>query len=314
MPFDLKNIRIGTRGSALAMTQSTWVKDEIEAKLLDSRVSLVKITTQGDKILDVPLAKVGGKGLFVKEIEEALLRGEIDLAVHSMKDVPTDLPAELHIGITTEREDPRDVLITQGGEKLGGLPLKARIGTSSLRRSAQLLAYRGDFEIISLRGNLDTRIRKLKTESLHAVIVAAAGINRMGIKDVITEYLPVEIMLPAIGQGALGIELRREDKDLLEAISFLNHTETAITVQAERSYLKRLEGGCQVPIGAFGEIRDGRLILRGIVADPSGKRLFKKDIVGPLSEPEGLGTALAEDILGMGARQVLEEVYKRTLD
>ncbi|MDP2799756.1 MAG: hydroxymethylbilane synthase [Deltaproteobacteria bacterium] len=314
MPFDLKNLRIGTRGSALAMTQSTWVKDEIEARLPGSRVSLVKITTQGDKILDVPLAKVGGKGLFVKEIEEALLRGEIDLAVHSMKDVPTDLPPALHIGITTKREDPRDVLISKEKMRLADLPLKARIGTSSLRRSAQLLAYRGDLEIVPLRGNLDTRIRKLKTESLHAVIVAAAGINRMGIKDVITEYLPVEIMLPAIGQGALGIELRREDKDLLEAISFLNHTETAITVRAERSYLKRLEGGCQVPIGAFGEIRDGQLILRGIVADPSGVRFFKKDMIGSLSDPESLGTALAEDILGMGARQVLEEVYERTLN
>jgi hydroxymethylbilane synthase len=231
-----------------------------------------------------------------------------------MKDVPTDLPAELHIGITTKREDPRDVLISKEKMRLADLPLKARIGTSSLRRSAQLLAYRGDLEIVPLRGNLDTRIRKLKTESLHAVIVAAAGINRMGIKDVITEYLPVEIMLPAIGQGALGIELRREDKDLLEAISFLNHTETAITVRAERSYLKRLEGGCQVPIGAFGEIRDGQLILRGIVADPSGARFFKKDMIGSLSDPESLGTALAEDILGMGARQVLEEVYERTLD
>ncbi|MDO9463244.1 MAG: hydroxymethylbilane synthase, partial [Deltaproteobacteria bacterium] len=214
MPFDLKNLRIGTRGSVLAMTQSTWIKDEIEARLPGSRVSLVKITTQGDKILDVPLAKVGGKGLFVKEIEEALLRGEIDLAVHSMKDVPTDLPPALHIGITTKREDPRDVLISKEKMRLADLPFKARIGTSSVRRSAQLLAYRGDLEIVSLRGNLDTRIRKLKTESLHAVIVAAAGINRMGIKDVITEYLPVEIMLPAIGQGALGIELRREDKDL----------------------------------------------------------------------------------------------------
>ncbi len=313
MFFDLKNIRIGTRGSALAMTQATWVKDQIEARLPGSRVSLVKITTKGDKILDVPLAKVGGKGLFVKEIEEALLRGEIDLAVHSMKDVPTDLPPELHIGIITEREDARDVLIAKNGEKLADLPSNARIGTSSLRRKSQLLTYRPDFEIVSLRGNLDTRIRKLKTESLHAVIVAAAGINRMALKDAVSEYLPVEIMLPAIGQGALGIELRREDEGLLDALSFLNHAETATAVRSERSYLKRLEGGCQVPIGALGAIKDGQLVLRGIVADPSGARFFKKEMAGSLNDPEGLGIALAEDILNMGALDVLKEVYGQLL-
>lgn len=313
MPFDLKNIRIGTRGSALAMTQATWVKDQIEAKWPGRRVSLVKITTKGDKILDVPLARVGGKGLFVKEIEEALLEGKIDLAVHSMKDVPVELPPELHIGITTEREDPRDVLIAQENRKLTDLPLKARIGTSSLRRTAQLLACRPDLEIVPLRGNLDTRIRKLKTESLQAVVVAAAGINRMALTEVVTEYLPVDVMLPAIGQGALGIELRRKDRGLLDALSFLSQAETAVAVQAERSYLEKLEGGCQVPIGAFGEVRDGQILLRGLVADPSGKRLFKRDMIGPVSDPEGLGKALAEDILNMGARQVLEEIYKRNL-
>lgn len=313
MPFDLKNIRIGTRSSALAITQAVWVKEQIEARLAGSRVSLVKITTKGDKILHVPLALVGGKGLFVKEIEEALLRGEIDLAVHSMKDVPTDLPPALHIGITTKREDPRDVLIAHHKTTLADLPLNSRIGTSSLRRRAQLLAYRPDFEIVSLRGNLDTRIRKLKTEALQAIIVAAAGISRMALKSVVSQYLPVDLMLPAIGQGALGIELRCQDIDLLDALSFLNHTETAIAVQAERAYLKRLEGGCQVPIGAFAQLQVGQLVLRGIVADPSGTRVFKKELAGSANDPEGLGTALAEEILNMGGHQVLEEVYGRTL-
>ncbi len=313
MSVDLQNIRIGTRGSALAMTQATWVKRQIESNLPGCGVSLVKITTKGDKILDVPLANVGGKGLFVKEIEDALIRGDVDLAVHSMKDVPTDLPGQLHIGITTTREDPRDALIARDVRRLADLPLRARIGTSSLRRGAQLLAYRPDFTIVSIRGNLDTRLKKLQTESLDAVIVAAAGLRRMSIQDAVTEYLPIEVMLPAIGQGALGIELRREDAYFLDSIFFLNHAETSLAVRAERAYLRRLEGGCQVPIGALGEVSGEQLILRAVVADPRGVRVFKKVMEGSVSDPEGLGTALAEQILAMGAKEVLEEVYERTL-
>ncbi len=313
MSIDLTNIRIGTRSSALALTQANWVKEQIEARLPGCRVTLVKITTKGDKILDVPLANVGGKGLFVKEIEEALLREDADLAVHSMKDVPTDLPDELHIGITTKREDPRDVLISQSGKRLAELPPGARIGTSSLRRKAQLLACRSDLEIVSIRGNLDTRIRKLQSESLDAVIVAAAGLCRMGMENRVTEYLSSDVMLPAIGQGALGIELRRRDQALLEAVFFLDHSETALTVRAERAYLKRLEGGCQVPIGAFAEMKAEELVLHGIVADPEGGTLLRKSRSGPVSDPEGLGSALAEEILDMGARRILEEVYQRTL-
>lgn len=314
MTVDMKNIRIGTRGSALAITQASWIKNQIEKRFSDCRVDLVKITTKGDKILDVPLANVGGKGLFVKEIEEALLRKEVDLAVHSMKDVPTDIADGLHIGITTVREDPRDVLVAQNGCRLADLPQGARIGTSSLRRKSQLLAYRSDFEIVSIRGNLDTRLKKLSTESLQAVIVAAAGLNRMAMESAVTEYLPIDLMVPAIGQGALGIELRCEDEDLLAAVSFLNHDDTALAVRAERAYLRRLEGGCQVPIGAFGEVTGDQIFLRGIVADPEGTRLFRKDMSGSLKDPEGLGISLAEDILQMGAKQVLEQVYQRVMD
>lgn len=311
--MDLKNIRIGTRGSALALTQATWIKDQIEAGLPGSRATLIKITTKGDKILDVPLANVGGKGLFVKEIEDALIRKEIDLAVHSMKDVPTELPVELDIGITTVREDHRDVFISDDGRKLAELPSGSRIGTSSLRRKAQLLAFRKELEVVSIRGNLDTRLKKVKTESLQGVIVAAAGLNRMSLEERITEFLPIEIMLPAIGQGALGIELRRDDGEFLECISFLNHSETALAVKAERAYLKRLEGGCQVPIGAFAEVNGKDLILHGIVADPAGTLLFRKKAVGFASEAQKIGTSLAEEILDMGARKVLEEVYQREL-
>ncbi|MFH1146671.1 MAG: hydroxymethylbilane synthase [Pseudomonadota bacterium] len=313
MSVDLKNIRIGTRGSALALTQATWVKDQIEAGLPGSRATLIKITTKGDKILDVPLANVGGKGLFVKEIEDALVRKEIDLAVHSMKDVPTDLPSELDIGIVTLREDPRDVFISGDGRKLGDLPSGARIGTSSLRRKAQLLAFRKDLEVVSIRGNLDTRLRKVTTESLAGVIVAAAGLNRMSLEARITEFLPVEIMLPAIGQGALGMEVRRDDGEFLESIFFLNHSETALALRAERAYLKRLEGGCQVPVGAYAKVDGKELILHGIVADPDGTLLFRKMAAGSVSEAEKLGISLAEEILDMGAREVLEKVYQRAL-
>lgn len=310
----MQKINIGTRGSALALTQANWVKEQIETKYPESRVDLVKITTKGDKILDVPLAKVGGKGLFVKEIEEALLRNEVDIAVHSMKDVPTDLAPGLKLGVVTRREDPRDVLISRDGIKLADLPSGARVGTSSLRRSSQLLAHRPDFRIVSLRGNLDTRINKIKTDSLDAVIVAAAGLNRMAMVDKITEYISSEIMIPAIGQGALGIELRDQDEALLSYLSFLNHQETELAVRSERAFLKRLEGGCQVPIGALGEIDGNRITLRGIVADPEGARLFRKVMYGTVDNPEKLGILLAEEILAMGAKAVLEEVYQRNME
>jgi hydroxymethylbilane synthase len=302
----VKRIRIGTRGSKLALRQTVWVRERIAEHHPGIQIEVVRIKTTGDKITDVPLATVGGKGLFVKEIEEALLRKEIDLAVHSMKDVPTELPAGLHLGAITEREDPRDVLVSRDGLRLQAFPPGARMGTSSLRRGAQLLGVNPQWKIIPLRGNLDTRIRKLKTEDLDAVILAAAGVRRMGLEDRVTEYLPPDVMLPAVGQGALGIECLQEGA-VNELIAFLNHPDSAMAVEGERAFLRRLEGGCQVPIAAYGEIRAGELLLRGMVAHLDGSRFFRAEAQG--DDPETVGERLAEDLLAQGADKVLQEIY-----
>jgi hydroxymethylbilane synthase len=302
----VKEIKIGTRGSKLALQQSAWVRKRIVERHPDLSIEMVRIKTTGDKITDVPLAQVGGKGLFVKEIEEALLRRDIDLAVHSMKDVPTDLPSGLHLGAITEREDPRDVLISREGQRLKQLPVGARIGTSSLRRKAQLLAINPQWEIIPLRGNLDTRIRRLETAGLDAVIVAAAGVRRMGLEQKVTEPLPFTTMLPAVGQGALGIECR-EEGGINELIAFLRHAESTMAVQGERAFLRRLEGGCQVPIAAYGKVERGRLLLRGLVARLDGSQLFRAEAQG--DDPESVGKQVAEDLLVQGAEEVLQEIY-----
>ena len=244
-----KQLRIGTRASQLALWQANWVKSELEKKYPGMEVTLTKIKTIGDKILDVPLAQVGGKGLFVKEIEEAMLRDEIDIAVHSMKDVPTDFPEGLGLHCITEREDPRDALISRN-VKFADLPQGAKIGTSALRRQAQLLKVRPDLKMVIIRGNVETRIRKLTDENLDAVILAAAGLKRLGFTEKVAEYLDTNLSIPAIGQGALGIECRLADPVVTETIAFFNHPETAFAVRAERSLLKRCEGGCQVPIAA----------------------------------------------------------------
>jgi len=257
-------------------------------------------------ITDVPLAQVGGKGLFVKEIEEALLRQEIDLAVHSMKDVPTDLPTGLHLGAITEREDPRDVLISREGQGLEQLPAGARIGTSSLRRKAQLLAINPQWDIISLRGNLDTRIKRLETADLDAVILAAAGVRRMGLEQRITETLPFTTMLPAVGQGALGIECR-EEGGINEVIAFLRHAESTMAVQGERAFLRRLEGGGQLPPAAHAEVPGGRQHVRGLVARLDGSYIFRAEAEG--KDPETVGEELAEELLAQGAEEVLREIY-----
>ncbi|MBW2038367.1 MAG: hydroxymethylbilane synthase [Deltaproteobacteria bacterium] len=301
-----KVIRIGTRGSKLALQQTAWVQGRITARYPGLPWEVVRIRTTGDKIMDVPLAKVGGKGLFVKEIEEALLRGEIDLAVHSMKDVPTELPPGLHLGAITEREDPRDVLVSREGRGLQEIPPGARIGTSSLRRKAQLLGVNPDWEIVPMRGNLDTRIRKLETKGLDAVILAAAGVCRMGLEQCITEYLPFEVMLPAVGQGALGIECR-QDAEVNELIAFVHHPESAMAVRGERAFLRRLKGGCQVPIAAYGEVHEGGLLLRGMVARLDGSHLIRAEAQG--EDPEEVGKRLAEDLLAQGAEEVLREIY-----
>jgi hydroxymethylbilane synthase len=304
----VKQIKIGTRGSKLALQQSAWVRGRIAERHPGLAIEVVRIRTTGDMITNVPLAQVGGKGLFVKEIEEALLRQEIDLAVHSMKDVPTEFPPGLHLGAITQREDPRDVLISRQGQRLAQLPAGARIGTSSLRRKAQLLAMNPQWEVISLRGNLDTRMRRLETAGLDAVILAAAGVHRMGLEQRITEPLPFTIMLPAVGQGALGIECRKEGA-VNELIAFLRHPESTMAVQGERAFLRRLEGGCQVPIAAYGEVQGGRLRLRGLVASLDGSQLFRAEAQG--DDPETLGKQLAEELLAQGAEEVLQEIYAR---
>lgn len=308
----LKQLRIGTRASQLALWQANWVKSELEKRYPDMEVTLTKIKTMGDKILDVPLAQVGGKGLFVKEIEEAMLRGEIDIAVHSMKDVPTDFPAGLGLYCITEREDPRDAVISNG-VKFSELPHGAKIGTSALRRQAQLLKARPDLQMVMIRGNVETRMNKLVTEGLDAVILAAAGLNRLGFADRITELLPVELSLPAIGQGALGIECDLSNEAVKETIAFFNHPETSYAVRAERSLLKRCEGGCQVPIAAFGEVNGDQMKLTGFIASVDGSRTLKESIIGPVHSCEHLGSELAERLLRNGGKEILEEVYQREI-
>jgi hydroxymethylbilane synthase len=310
--MELQQLRIGTRASRLALWQAEWVKAELEKRHPELEVSLVKIKTIGDKILDVPLAQVGGKGLFVKEIEDAMLRGDIDIAVHSMKDVPTEFPEGLGIFCITEREDPRDALISRG-IGFATLPRGAKIGTSSLRRQAQLLKLRPDLEMVVIRGNVETRINKLESEGLDGVILAAAGLKRLGLADRVTEYLPVDLSLPAIGQGALGIECRLDATAVRKAIGFLDHPETGQAVSAERALLRRCEGGCQVPIAAHAVIKGGNLDLTGFISSVDGKRSVRGSICGPPYLCEELGIALADKLLNDGGSNLLREVYQREL-
>ncbi|MDP2681875.1 MAG: hydroxymethylbilane synthase [Deltaproteobacteria bacterium] len=310
-----RKIKLGSRGSQLALWQANWVKSELGKRYKNLEVEIIKIKTTGDKILDVPLAKVGGKGLFVKEIEEALLGKRIDLAVHSMKDVPTDFPNGLHLAAITEREDPRDAFIISQklkvkSQKFKDLAYGASIGTSSLRRSSQLLNVRPDLKIEQLRGNLNTRLRKLNEGHFDAIILAAAGLKRLGWSERITEYLSPEISLPAIGQGALGIETRIDDKEINELTAFFDHPATSISVRAERALLKKLEGGCQVPIAAYGEVKNNQLKLIGLVASIDGKRIIKDSITGQIDRAEAIGIELAERLLSMGAWDILKEVYE----
>ena len=304
-------IRLGSRASMLALWQAEYVKKELERAAL-LRVEIVKIRTTGDVILDTPLARVGGKGLFVKEIEEALLSGAVDLAVHSMKDVPTDLPDGLGIVCVTKREDPRDAFLSVRYEKFEELPQGARVGTSSLRRQTQLLAARPDLDIFSLRGNIDTRIRKMEEGVYDAIVLAAAGVRRLGWEGKIRQYLPIEQYIPAIGQGALGIEARLDDGRVVETVASLNDMDTRIAVCAERKMLERLEGGCQVPIAGHAVISGGEILLTGLVGRPDGSEIVRGSRSGSLEAPEELGVALAEELLMRGGRQILEEVYRQT--
>lgn len=300
---------LGTRGSKLAVHQSQWVQARLQELAPGLTISLRRIQTSGDKILDVPLAKIGGKGLFVKEIEDALLSKEIDLAVHSMKDVPTALPDGLEILCVPPREDPRDALITHDGCGLDQLKPGARIGTSSLRRQAQLLHYRPDFVIEMLRGNLDTRLRKLREGQFDAIVLAAAGLRRLAWEQEITECLPVHVSLPAIAQGALGIEARSDDTFVCELLGRFEHPATRITVTAERALLHRLEGGCQVPIAAHAVLEGDTLRLDGLVASVDGRRIIRHQITGAATEAYHLGTKLAERLLAEGGDVILKEIY-----
>ncbi len=306
-------LRIGTRGSQLALWQANWVKEQLIRKHPDLDVEIHTIKTTGDKILDVPLAKVGGKGLFVKEIEEALLERSVDLAVHSMKDVPTELPDGLGIVAVSEREDPRDAVLGRNKTPILELPQGAKIGTSSLRRQAQLFAARPDFAIEPLRGNINTRLRKLKEGMYDAIILAMAGVRRLGWDKEVTEVVDPGIMLPAIGQGALGIEARLDDDASLERIAFLNDDVTSSCVAAERAFLHRLEGGCQVPIAAYAVRKGEEVLLTGLVGSVDGTRIIKDSDRGPASGAAKLGDTLANRILEAGGREILEEVYCREI-
>jgi hydroxymethylbilane synthase len=301
----LNKIIIGTRGSKLAQWQAGWVAAQLTAQNPGLEIAIQHIATKGDTLPDTLLAKSGDKGLFTREIESALLNGQIHLAVHSMKDMHAESPRGLTIGAIPGRGDARDVLLSRLCCGLDGLPAEARIGTSSLRRAAQLLAYRPDFRIVNLRGNVDTRLRRAATQEYDAIILAAAGLLRLGHADLIIEYLPPEVMLPAVGQGALAVQAREDDTDTLRLLAALDHAPTRAVVSAERAFSCALGGGCHVPIAAFAEMTDYALRLRGLVADPEGKRMVRGEMTGQMSEAESIGKALAVRLLAQGGREIL---------
>lgn len=305
-----RTVTIGTRGSQLALWQSEWVKAAILRQHPSVSVDLIVIKTKGDKILDVPLAALGGKGLFIKEIEDALLACRVDIAVHSMKDMPSELPAGLCIGAVPEREMPGDVLISRHHLSLTDLPRGARIGTGSLRRTAQLQHTRPDLTVVPLRGNLDTRLKKLQTgvDDLDAVVLAAAGVRRLGLEDKITEHLDASVMLPAVGQGALCIEIRRQDADTAGLLEALDHRPTRLAVTGERAFLARLQGSCQVPIAGHGKIEGDTIEIEGLVADLQGREVIRGSRSGPTRSCEQLGIELADDLLSKGADRILQQL------
>ena len=303
----MQQLRIGTRGSALALWQAGWVKTRLEDVWPGVRVELVPIRTSGDILHDVSLATVGGKGLFVKEIEEALLSGTIDLAVHSMKDLPGDLPQGLTVSAVPEREDPRDVLITRHGETLSELPAGTRVGTSSLRRQALLLSLHPGLRVEMLRGNVDTRLRKQREGVVDATVLAAAGLKRLGLTPEHSHVLDEHVFLPAIGQGALGIETRVDDAAVL-LVRPLHHEATAVAVHAERAFLRRMGGSCRTPLAAKGTIINDTVRLRALVASPDGRRLIRGEYAGPTAAAEQIGATLAETLLAQGGKEILEEL------
>lgn len=300
------HIKIGTRGSKLALTQTNFVTDKIKKLMPEADIEICVIKTSGDMMQDVSLLTIGGQGVFVKEIEDALISGKIDLAVHSMKDVPGETPEELIFAAILPREDVRDVLIARDNIKMEFMPKGAKIGTGSQRRGAQIKAILPDANIVSLRGNIDTRLNKIETENLTGVILAAAGMKRMGLAEKITQFLPVETMLPAVGQGALGLQIRKSDVDLAKACAGLNDATTAAEVTAERSFLRALGGGCRLPIAALGKLDGYGLSLEGMIAAPNGTTVIREKINGAKEDAEELGRKLAEIIMEKGGKKLLD--------
>lgn len=308
-----RTLRIATRNSALALWQAEFIKSELERMHDHITVELLGIKTQGDKILDVPLAKIGGKGLFVKELEEAMLDGRADLAVHSMKDVPMMFPDGLGLVAICEREDPTDAFVSNNFENVDALPRGAVVGTASLRRESQLRAYRPDLQIRTLRGNVNTRLAKLDAGNYDAIVLASSGLKRLGFDARVRYSMPDTISLPAVGQGALGIECRLDDHELVEMLAPLNHTDSSDRVKAERALNRRLEGGCQVPIAAYALLEENDILwLRGLVGAVDGTEIFRVEGRAPRAEGERLGRELAEELLALGADRVLAEIYGHT--
>ncbi len=305
-----QTIRIATRQSPLAMWQAEFVRDRLMEAHPGLQVKLLGMTTQGDQILNSPLAKIGGKGLFVKELEVSMLNGESDIAVHSMKDVPVDFPEGLHLAVICEREDPRDAFVSNNYKTLDELPQGARVGTSSLRRQCQLREKRPDLDIIDLRGNVNTRLRKLDEGQYDAIILAAAGLIRLGFNDRITQLMETDISLPAIGQGAVGIECRSDDARVNALLAPLNDPDTYTRVMAERAMNNRLEGGCQVPIAGHALLDGNTVHLRGLVGQPDASEMIRGEITGLASEAEQLGIKLADDLLSRGAKEILASLYQ----
>lgn len=304
-----KIIRIATRQSPLALWQAEYVAARLQQAFPEIRTELVKMVTRGDKILDAPLAKVGGKGLFVKELEQGMLEGTADIAVHSMKDVPVEFPEGLHLAAILSREDPTDAFVSNRYASLDELPVDARIGTSSLRRQCQIKEHFPNAEILSLRGNVNTRLIKLDAGDYDAIILASAGLIRLGMADRIRQHLDVSISLPAIGQGAIGIECRADDAEINEILSVLHDQNTGLCVIAERALNRRLNGGCQVPIAGYAQILDGQLFVRGLVGDPDGSVLYRSERVGSLDQAENIGLLVAEDLLAQGADKILQALF-----
>lgn len=305
----VQKVRIATRKSALALWQAEYVKGRLEATHTDLIVELVPMVSRGDKLLDSPLAKIGGKGLFVKELETALLENEADIAVHSMKDVPMEFPEGLGLYCICEREDARDAFVSHKFNTIQELPIGSVVGTSSLRRQAQLLAQRPDLKIKFLRGNVNTRLSKLDVDEYDAIILAAAGLIRLNFAERIRTYIPVESSLPAAGQGAVGIECRTDDLQIQALLKPLHHLETGLCVMAERAMNKHLNGGCQVPIAGYALLENDQLYLRGLVGQIDGQRLLKAEAYAPIEQAEILGVQIADELLSQGANQILQAIY-----